>query len=387
MKVGSLFAGVGGFDLAAEAAGMEVEFQAENDPAASRVLEAHWPDKNLGDIHGIETPPAVDVLVGGFPCTDYSVAGTRSGLAGDSGALWWEFRRLIDAGRPDWVVGENVAGILSSRGGRDFATIVDSLTEHGYGVVWAVLDSQWSGVAQRRRRLFLVGHSGGIPRPEILALGEGMQGHPRPSRAARPSPSSRFEDGAPVPYRKATKDGWDKGFERWELDDVTGTLNTQGDTAGTVVTTSEAIADGELARSLGAVGGGNDIGANKGTIIYRLEAFGKYRPDGVSSTVQSRDFKSATDLVVNARQDPITVEDGSPPLDAGRPQHAVLLEGAETVRRLTPLECERLQGFPDDWTKIPGNTDSMRYRQMGNAVTVPVVRWIMERIAKEATNA
>src|SRR5690606_13994105 len=106
------------------------------------------------------------------------------GLAGDRGALWWEMDRLIGELRPTWVVGENVPGLLSSRGGADFETIIRSLTERGYGVAWAVLDAQYFGVAQRRRRVFIVGHSGGIPRPEILALGEGMYGHPAPSREA-----------------------------------------------------------------------------------------------------------------------------------------------------------------------------------------------------------
>src|SRR5690554_5656352 len=183
MRVGSLFAGIGGFDLAAERAGMEVVFQSEIDKYASRVLDHHWPHvENLGDIHGITDPPAVDVLCGGFPCQSYSVAGSRGGLADDRGALWWEYHRLIAELGPEWVVGENVPGLLSSRGGADFETILGSLTELGYGVAWAILDAQWFGVAQRRRRVFIVGHSGGVPRPEILALSEGLYGHPEPSR-------------------------------------------------------------------------------------------------------------------------------------------------------------------------------------------------------------
>src|SRR5690606_6966285 len=183
VKVGSLFAGIGGFDLAAERVGMEVAWQSELDPHASRVLAHHWPDvPNLGDIHDITEPPTVDVLTGGFPCQDYSVAGNRAGLAGDRGALWWQMHRIVAQLRPTWIVGENVPGLLSSRGGADFETIVRSLTELGYGVAWAVLDAQYFGVAQRRRRVFIVGHSGGVPRPEILALSEGLYGHPEPSR-------------------------------------------------------------------------------------------------------------------------------------------------------------------------------------------------------------
>src|SRR5690606_19515541 len=183
MKVGSLFAGIGGFDLAADRVGMQLAWQSEIDPHASRVLAHHWPDvPNLGDIHDITEPPTVDVLCGGFPCQDYSLAGSRAGLAGDRGALWWQMHRIVAQLRPTWVIGENVPGLLSSRGGADFETIIRSLTECGYGVAWAVLDAQYFGVAQRRRRVFIVGHSGGVPRPEILALGEGLYGHPEPSR-------------------------------------------------------------------------------------------------------------------------------------------------------------------------------------------------------------
>src|SRR5210317_603525 len=109
--VGSLFAGVGGFDIAAERAGFQVEFQSEIEPYASKLLEHYWPSLNKGDIHALTVGqrgiPAVDVLCGGFPCQDYSIAGSRAGLAGDRGALWWEFHRLIDEGRPEWVVAEN----------------------------------------------------------------------------------------------------------------------------------------------------------------------------------------------------------------------------------------------------------------------------------------
>ena len=111
--VGSLFAGIGGFDLAAERAGMTIAWQSENDRHASNVLTERFTADNLGDIHGIESPPAVDVLTGGFPCQDYSVAGLRGGLAGDRGALWWEYHRLITELEPTWVVAENVPGLIS----------------------------------------------------------------------------------------------------------------------------------------------------------------------------------------------------------------------------------------------------------------------------------
>lgn len=316
MRVGSLFAGIGGFDIAAERAGMEVVWQSEIDKHASRVLNHHWPHiKNLGDIHGITEPSAVDVLTGGFPCQDYSVAGNRGGLAGDRGALWWEYHRLIDLIRPTWVLGENVPGLLSSRGGADFEIIVRSLTELGYGVAWAVLDAQYFGVAQRRRRVFIVGHSGGQPRPEILALSEGMFGHPQPSR----KPGQKV---APTIAARTSGGGWPGTDEA-----------TDGAVIAKTITAGQSMRYDSETETM--------IGPN-----------GKGYADATTNPGYTLDIASGTQGVATQT----------------------------VVRRLTPLECERLQGFPDGWTDIPGNSDSQRYRQLGNAVAVPVVEWILKRM-------
>jgi len=185
MKVGSLFAGVGGFDLAFERAGFRTAWLVEQDKQCQSVLKTRFPNAEVfDDIRENRTLGPVSIICGGFPCQDYSVAGKRGGLAGDRGALWWEMHRIIADLRPTWVIGENVPGLLSSNGGRDFQSIIHSLVQLGYGCTWAVLDSQYFGVAQRRRRLFIIGHSGGQPRPEILALSEGLFGHPAPSREA-----------------------------------------------------------------------------------------------------------------------------------------------------------------------------------------------------------
>jgi len=329
LKVGSLFAGVGGFDIAAERAGMEVAWQSENDVKASTVLEHYWPDLNLGDIHDITNPPAVDVLCGGFPCQDYSVAGNREGLVGDRGALWWQFHRLIDEGRPTWVVAENVPGLLSSRDGEDFATIIDSLTELGYGVVWGVLDAQWFGVAQRRRRVFIVGHSGGRPRPEVLALSEGVFGHPEPIRETGDKPAHTVAAHA-AKGGDPTTDNY-VVFAQNQRDEVRDPNN--------------------LAGALAA-----EPGMKQQTYVMRQR---EGKPGGGKGPLLSED-RSLT-LAANTNDQ-------------------TLFQGT-TVRRLTPLECERLQGFPDGWTDIEGNSNAQRYRQMGNAVAVPVVEWIFRNIA------
>ena len=358
ITVGSLFAGVGGFDIAAERAGMKVVWQSEYDKPASRVLEHHWPGLNLGDIHGIESPPAVDVLCGGFPCQDYSVAGNREGLAGDRGALWWEYLRLIGEGRPTWVVAENVPGLLSSRDGEDFATIIDSLTECGYGVVWCVLDAQYFGVAQRRRRIFIIGHSGGQPQPEILALSEGVSGHPEPRR------QERQDVAADVAFSSSGKS-------------ITGSLTTK----------------------FGPKNYSNHQEVGAGSLVFKRErsdliAFtanddGSDMIEEISPTLRSGSAGGVYPAIAMRQREgkpgggkgPLLSHDRSLTLAANTNDQTLFQ--ASTVRRLTPLECERLQGFPDGWTDIPDNPDSQRYRQMGNAVAVPVVEWILKRIVTE----
>jgi DNA (cytosine-5)-methyltransferase 1 len=130
--------------------------QVEIDKAAQAVLRRHFPNAQLHSdittVSGGDLGPAVDVLCGGFPCQDVSVAGRRAGLAGARSGLWHEFHRILGEARPRWVVIENVPGLLSSNRGRDFATILRGLGDIGYCVAWRVLDSQYFGVPQRRLR-------------------------------------------------------------------------------------------------------------------------------------------------------------------------------------------------------------------------------------------
>lgn len=373
-----LFDGIGGFHLAADRVGMTTLWSSENDKHASAVLHHHWPDiRNYGDIHDIDrvtypeepgdeirgfVPPAVDVLTGGFPCQDYSVAGTRGGLAGDRGALWWEFLRVITSIRPAWVVGENVPGLLSSRDGADFETIVGSLTECGYGVVWGVLDAQYFGVAQRRRRVFIVGHSGGQPRPEVLALGEGVFGHPEPSRETGPRVAALTANGlgGGGPDDNLAQAGHlTIGFNARQEDAVPSYEQAATLDAGLPI-------GGVLTQTLAA------------TLTQGAPSAGRRNEDDINLV--------ATSVAVRGRADGQEWELGEPGVanalragDGGSSRGNWMTDSAQ-VRRLTPLECERLQGFPDGWTDIPGNSDTQRYRQLGNAVAVPVAEWILERI-------
>ena len=380
-KVGSLFAGVGGFDLAFQRCGMETAWVVENDKQCQTVLRHHFPNAEVfGDVrevggrdgircgervsmdHGGGVPDIADgpggetdilhledgnakrervlvpvsVICGGFPCQDYSVAGKRGGLVGDRGALWWEMHRIIADLRPTWVVGENVPGLLSSNKGQDFLAIITSLVQLGYGCTWAILDSQYFGVAQRRRRLFIVGHSGGVPRPEILALSEGMFGHPAPSRETGKEVASIPASGA-------------------------GTSRTGNERTGHEMIVEQAVAHTVPNKYRGDPHEGTD------TIVAPTVAFdARFRGD------DGRGYE---------REPNVT---HTPHVDATKPPN-VAGGLAAIPRRLVPLETERLQGFPDNWTQVEYKgkpmADGPRYRMCGNAVTVNVVEWIAERIA------
>lgn len=186
MKAVSLFAGVGGFDLALERAGVPVVASVEIDKHARGVLQQQFPNTTLledvKDVTGNQLRElgfdgSNGIIVGGFPCQDLSVAGKRAGLAGGRSGLFWEICRILDETKTKWFVLENVPGLLSSNDGRDMGTVIQALVERGYGVAYRILDAQYFGVAQRRRRIFIVGclgNNGSAP-AEVLALIEGMR--------------------------------------------------------------------------------------------------------------------------------------------------------------------------------------------------------------------
>jgi len=176
---GSAFAGIGGFELGLKLAGWECKWQIENDKFCNKILEKHWPNiKRYGDIENVKTEEleTVDLICGGFPCQDLSVAGKREGLSGGRSGLFWELVRLLRELQPKWILIENVPGFLSSHKGQDFAIALKTLAECGYGLAWRVLDSQYFGVPQRRRRVFIVGHFGAMCSPEILFESESGEG-------------------------------------------------------------------------------------------------------------------------------------------------------------------------------------------------------------------
>lgn len=188
MTAVSLFAGIGGFDLALERNGVKVVASVEIDKHAQGVLRKQFPNSQiLGDIQEVSGEqlisagftPQHGVIVGGFPCQDLSVAGKRAGLAGARSGLFWEICRLLDETQARYFILENVPGLLTSSGGRDMGVVIGALAERGYSIAWRVLDAQYFGVPQRRKRVFIVGRRSserGIA--EILFKSEGLRRNP-----------------------------------------------------------------------------------------------------------------------------------------------------------------------------------------------------------------
>jgi DNA (cytosine-5)-methyltransferase 1 len=203
----SLFAGVGGFDLALERCGYKVAASVEWDKHAQNVLRRRFPNATIfGDIQGVTGEqliqagfdPTDGIVTGGFPCQDLSVAGRRAGLAGKRSGLFWEICRLLDETRAQSFILENVPGLLSSNNGRDMAVVIEALVKRGYRVGWRVLDAQYFGVPQRRRRVFIVGclgNSGRAPE-EILAIAEGRAGYLAQGGKTRKATARTVAEGA-----------------------------------------------------------------------------------------------------------------------------------------------------------------------------------------------
>lgn len=237
LQVASFFSGIGGFDLGFEMAGMTVAMQCEVDTFCRKVLKKHWPDVPLyGDITEIKADqiPYADIYVAGFPCQDVSLAnqGKRKGLEGERSGLFHELMRLVEERQPQWIVLENVPGLLNSHSGRDFADVLNTLDRSGYGVSWRVFDSKFFGTPQRRRRVFLVGSFGSIRSAQVLLDDQPFTVPTRPSQCQEQTTSTGFRNSnqESTVYsiqhasvgRKHTAGPQSKGFrndgETWTLD-------------------------------------------------------------------------------------------------------------------------------------------------------------------------
>lgn len=395
----------------------------------SAVLKQHYPlVTNFGDMTNFkdwDIKDAIDLIVGGTPCQSFSIAGLRKGLDDERGNLMLVYVRMLEHFKPKWFVWENVPGVLSSNGGKDFGTFLGALAELGYGFAYRVLDAKNFGVPQRRRRVFVVGYLGDWrPPAQVLFECESVHGNIKASG----------ESGQDITaYVEAS-------FGTYRGDAVAGTLKASGGAlqGGSETLLSYGIPGNWIGRK--PENGGNATepmhnvapcltNTDKHAVAYRKLSLTTYKADESASTVCSRDHKSVTDIVVYEHHPTDSrVKDmgptcstvtarwgtggGNTPLVAHtavvydmkqrhNPQESrdvqLTTENCSkirgdspivhqhVVRRLTPVECERLQGFPDNYTNIPWrksqeSPDSLRYKALGNSMAVPVMRWIGERI-------
>lgn len=306
----SLFAGIGGFDLALNRQGHTCVYANEWDKYAAQIYEknfGHKPDTRDIATVGSQEIPEADLLVGGFPCQSFSVAGSRRGFTDIRGTMFFQIARIAEEKRPRFLLLENVKGLLSHDQGQTFRVILNTLAEIGYDCQWQVLNSKAFGVAQNRERVFIVGHLRGEPRPPIFPI-QGTN-----SEVTEQNKSTAID----VNYFK----GIDNHGQR--------------------------------------------------TMIMAVQTLGR-----ATKRQNGRRIKMPGEIMFT-----LTNQDNHGVYDGNR------------IRKLTPIECERLQGFPDDWTKFGDlyldkelmkmrNTvisDSQRYKCLGNAVTVNVVEEIVKR--------
>ena len=464
MRYLSVCSGIEAASVAWESLGWTPVAFAEIERFPSQVLAHHFPGvPNLGDMTKYKDwdidRDAVDLIVGGTPCQSFSVAGLRKGLEDPRGNLALAFIGMVDHYRPEWVIWENVPGVLSSSGGRDFGSFLGALASIGYGFAYRVLDAQYFGVPQRRRRVFVVAHSSGDSRraAEVLFEPESLRGNPTKSRATGQaatggSASSVDTNGIqrtvgtlcadthpgaysgqdaysgrliPVLYQNNQTDArlkeepktcqtviarWGTGGGNTPLvgqpvmysvreDAKANTFSAvKSEVANCIQSTQPATTSHHAINyvvqafpintmTLGGrpdpkndnrmtLGVGNDgdpqftLQANHSHAVahtFKIRGLGHYtgtnggiaKPGTGGSGYMGQDEKAYT---IATSQD----------------QH--LMQGM-AVRRLTPTECERLQGFPDGWTDIlPTTPDGPRYKAIGNSMAVPVMRWIGSRI-------
>ena len=373
----------------------------------SQVLAHHYPTvTNFGDMTKYKEwnlNDSIGLLVGGTPCQSFSVAGLRKGLDDPRGNLALTYLGILDHFRPNWCVWENVPGVLSSAGGRDFGSFLGALGELGYGWAYRVLDAQNFGVAQRRKRVFVVGHLGDWkPAAEVLFESESLRWDTKKGRGEKKdiancitkSPSShssynpaRGEGNAVVVKWPADKActlnasfGEKLGLENQHINSGAPLFvqavyeNHAQDSRVKEVTVSPTVA------AKWSTGGGNVPIAIQGNLIGRDK--GGPQGIGVSGsetmyTLTKADVHGVAFGWQNSSHQGMSVDTISPTLDKSKTP-ATLQNMA--VRRLTPVECERLQGFPDNYTNIPKAADGNRYKALGNSMAVPVMRWIGERI-------
>lgn len=354
MKYFDAFAGIGGFALGIQRANCEAQNVgfSEIDKYASSVYQRHFGGhKPYGDITTIDTAdiPDFDILVGGFPCQAFSIAGKRGGFEDTRGTLFFELARILADKKPGYFCFENVKGLLSHDKGRTFKTIITTLDDLGYDLQWQVLNSKHFGVPQNRERIFVVGNLRDRPRPQVFPIGASDQ-----EDIVLPTITTRIVSHSNGSYVRVGQ-----AQERVNDIKVAGTLDEGGWEKRHESIRRVYDPDG-LAPTLPTGTGGGVMPKILTPQVSRTDSGRKVRHEysDVAQTIRATQYKSG---------------DNQPKVANG-----------SRIRRLTPLECERLQAFPDHWTQYGKDdesiSDSQRYKMCGNAVTVNVVQAVFERL-------
>ncbi len=477
MTLGSLFDGIGGFPLAGQYAGIEAKWLSEIEPFPVRVTERRFPDAvQLGDVHGVngaEVPP-VDIITFGSPCQNLSIAGKRAGLDGEQSSLFFEAVRIIKEMRyatngqyPKWAVWENVPGALSSNHGEDFRQVLQSLVAiadpgadvpmpesgkwlsageivgNGYSVAWRILDaSKGWGVAQRRKRIFAVLHLAGERAGQVLFESEGLSGFAPPGSEARQAAPGGAENRAGAASLCLN----DQGGSRMDVaNEVSGTLRAETHGHSPCVLGASGFCTEHSADSRGVGYKAEEsptlrAGVTPGVAIEfnPTDSRIKLKEDGICQTLTARAGTGGNNVPLTLKirsgcegggKGALVQENKSATLACNndqalfKPNSSPELKAAAgyLVRRLTPLECCRLQGYPDfwcagleslepteaevdrweraftAWAKIQGNrkpktrkqivkwlqhpnTDAAEYKAYGNSVAVPCVFFVLSGI-------
>ena len=431
MKYLSLCSGIEAATVAWHPLGWEAVAYSEIERFPSEVLAHHYPNTpNLGDMTKFKewtNVSNVDLLVGGTPCQSFSVAGLRKGLDDPRGNLMLTYLAIAKQYRPNWLVWENVPGVLSSNGGRDFGSFLGGLAECGYGFAYRVLDAQFFGVAQRRRRVFVVGHLGDWrAAAAVLFERHSLQGHPAPSREKRQAVAASVGAGASsssaitarmVAFGEYSDDGTASAMKARDYKDATDLVaqpiafsgqmsNPQTD----VDITQTLQAKNPMAVCLMDQGGSVMNIENDMTGTLRRETHG-HEPivmQPVGTGIYNGSITGDVAVPLTNRSDgtgtgPTVMQSMAVCLGGQHPNAGIGIEQSPTlteamgaggghvpitnamaVRRLTPVECERLQGFGDNYTDIKSKgkptPDGPRYKALGNSMAVPVMAWIGKRI-------
>ena len=530
ITMGSLFSGSGGFELAGQMSGIVPVWASEIEPFPILVTTTHFPDmKHFGDIKKMNggSIPKVDIITGGSPCQDMSIAGKREGLDGSRSNLFREQIRIVKEMResdkadgrtgkevrPRFMVWENVPGAFSSNKGEDFRCVLEEICQvadaevsiprppkgkwggqgtivgDGYSVSWRTLDAQYWGVPQRRKRIYLVADFGGGTAPEILFEQDSLRGDTKESSKERKDTATGAEDSS---YKSdgANDERLNNGIKAFHItqDPISmkispcltqGNSNTGQATIGVVIPVMDKASRYKSQKTANGFGVGDeddpayilttadrhsiaysidraafnqgvnakyDIGIAKDiaqTIVakgpgavahetYAMQSFGEYKHSGKASSIKQRDFKDATDLVVAFEPGTVSrvgghyYEDGKVGTIRAKPgdnQQTIIND--YIVRRLTPTECGRLQGFPDGWTDNLAiaepteddilywrmifkehaealgekkkektdnqirkwlqnpESDSAKYKMWGNGIALPCATFVMKRVAQK----